>query len=134
MNNDVSLLSNNVLVRELIDGGDVHHIFPKEYLKSNGYEKSMYNQEGNYAFLDTQVNKSIGKKAPNVYFQEAKTQCDTGVITVGSITDFEQLKKNLLTNCVPLDVFEMDHTRYAEFLEKRRVMMAKKIREYYESL
>ena len=134
MNNDVSLLSNNVLVRELIDGGDVHHIFPKEYLKSNGYEKSMYNQEGNYAFLDTQVNKSIGKKAPNVYFQEAKTQCNTGVITVGSITDFEQLKKNLLTNCVPLDVFEMDHTRYAEFLEKRRVMMAKKIREYYESL
>ena len=49
MMNDVSLLSNNVLVRELIDGGDVHHIFPKEYLKTNGYEKSLYNQEGNYA-------------------------------------------------------------------------------------
>jgi len=28
MMNDGSLLSNNVLVRELIDGGDVHHVFP----------------------------------------------------------------------------------------------------------
>lgn len=134
MNNDISLLSNNVLVRELIDDGDVHHIFPKEYLKSKGFEKSMYNQEGNYAFLDSQVNKSIGKKAPNVYFPEARTQCETGVITIGSITDLEQLKKNMKTNCVPEDVFDMDHTRYTEFLEKRRVMMAKKIRAYYESL
>lgn len=132
--NDVSLLSNNVLVRELIDGGDVHHIFPKEYLKSNGYEKSMYNQEGNYAFLDTQVNKSIGKKAPNVYFNEAREQCKTGVISIGSITNYDQLIENLKTNCVPEDIFEMDHTRYAEFLEKRRVLMAQKIRKYYESL
>ena len=134
MMNDVSLLSNNVLVRELIDGGDVHHIFPKEYLKANGYEKSMYNQEGNYAFLDTQVNKSIGKKAPNDYFPEARKQCETGEITIGSITDYDQLMANLETNCVPTDVFEMDHTHYSEFLEKRRIMMAKKIRKYYESL
>ncbi len=134
MMNDVSLLSNNVLVRELIEGGDVHHIFPKEYLKAKGYEKSRYNQEGNYAFLDTQVNKSIGKKAPNVYFTEALKQCETGVITIGSITDYDQLMANLETNCVPVEVFEMDHTRYPEFLEKRRVLMARKIRKYYESL
>lgn len=134
MMNDVSLLSNNILVRELIDGGDVHHIFPKEYLKANGFEKSAYNQEGNYAFLDTQVNKSIGKKAPNEYFPEALKQCETGEITIGSITDFDQLLENLKTNCVPEEVFDMDHTRYSEFLEKRRVMMAKKIRKYYESL
>lgn len=134
MTNDVSLLSNNVLVRELIDDGDVHHIFPKEYLKTNGHEKSSYNQDGNYAFLDPQVNKSIGKKAPNVYFQEAREQCENGIITIGSITDYDQLLQNLKTNCVPEDVFDMDHTRYKEFLEKRRVMMARKIREYYEKL
>ncbi len=134
MMNDVSLLSNNVLVRELIDGGDVHHIFPKEYLKDYHYEKSMYNQEANYAFLDTQVNKSIGKKAPNAYFPEAKKQCETGIITIGSITDFNQLMENLRTNCVPEEVFDMDHARYTEFLEKRRMMMAKKIRKYYEML
>ena len=134
MMNDVSLLSNNVLVRELIDDGDVHHIFPKEYLKQNGFEKSQYNQDGNYAYLDTQVNKTIGKKAPNVYFSEAKKQCKTGIVTIGSITDYDQLLSNLETNCVPEDVFDMDHTRYAEFLEKRRIMMAKKIRAYYETL
>ena len=134
MMNDVSLLSNNILVRDLIDGGDVHHIFPKEYLKANGYEKSMYDQEGNYAFLDTQVNKSIGKKAPNVYFPEARQQCEAGEITIGSITDYDQLIENLKTNCVPEEVFDMDHTRYNEFLDKRRVMMAQKIRKYYESL
>ena len=134
MMNDVSLLSNNVLVRELIDGGDVHHIFPKEYLKQNSFEKSQYNQEGNYAYLDTQVNKSIGKKAPNVYFPEAREQCKTGVISIGSITDYDQLLANLETNCVPVDVFDMDYTRYNEFLQKRRVMMAKKIRAYYEAL
>ena len=134
MMNDVSLLSNNVLVRELIDGGDVHHIFPKEYLKSNGYEKSMYNQEGNYAFLDTQVNKTIGKLSPNEYFAMALEQCETGEIKIGSITNFDQLMENLEINCVPQEVFDMDHIRYAEFLEKRRVMMANKIRKYYESL
>ena len=134
MRNDVSLLSNNVLVRELIDGGDVHHIFPKEYLKANGYEKSMYNQDGNYAFLDTQVNKSIGKKAPNVYFNEAKNQCKTGVITIGSITDYDQLKENLKVNCVPEEIFDMDYTCYEDFLGERRIMMANKIRKYYESL
>ena len=132
--NDVSLLSNNVLVRELIEGGDVHHIFPKEYLKSNGYEKSRYNQEGNFAYLDTQVNKTIGKKAPNEYFNEARKQCETGIITIGSITNYNQLIENLTINCVPVEVFDMDHTRYSEFLEKRRIMMAKKIRKYYESL
>lgn len=134
MMNDVSLLSNNILVRDLIEGGDVHHIFPKEYLKANGYEKSMYNQEGNYAFLDTQVNKSIGKKSPDEYFPEALKQCETGVITIGSITNKDQLMANLATNCVPEDVFGMNHTHYKDFLEKRRTMMAKKIRTYYESL
>ncbi len=134
MMNDVSLLSNNVLVRELIEGGDVHHIFPKEYLKANGYEKSSYNQNGNYAFLDTQVNKSIGKKAPNDYFRIVRDQCETKAISIGSITDHDQLMANLATNCVPEDVFDMDYARYAEFLEKRRLMMAQKIRKYYEAL
>ena len=134
MMNDVSLLSNNILVRDLIDGGDVHHIFPKEYLKTYHLDKSMYNQEGNYAFLDSQINKSIGKKAPNEYFPEARKQCETGVITIGSITDYDQLMENLRVNCVPEDVFDMDYTRFEEFLEKRRMMMARKIRAYYEAL
>lgn len=133
--NDVSLLSQNICVKELIElGGDVHHIFPKQYLKDNGFEKTQYNQEGNYAFLDRPVNESIGKKAPNEYFKIAQEQCDTKVIKCGSITDIEELKRNLAMNCVPEDVCDMDYTRYAEFLEKRRKLMAEKIKRYYYGL
>lgn len=133
--NDVSLLSQNICIKELIElGGDVHHIFPKQYLKDNGFEKNQYNQEANYAYLDRPVNVSIGKQAPIDYFRIAREQCDTKVIKCGSITDIEALKRNLEANCVPEDVFNMDHTRYAEFLEKRRALMAQKIKKYYYSL
>lgn len=133
--NDISLLSNNLQVRDLLlTASDVHHVFPKDYLKSLGYERGKYNQVANYAFLDAQVNKSIGKKAPTVYFREALAQCDTGIITCGSITDRDVLMKNLQMNCIPLEVFDMDESRYGEFLEKRRELMAQKIRNHYESL
>lgn len=44
------------------------------------------------------------------------------------------LRANLAINCIPEDIFEMDYTRYDEFLTKRRVLMAQKIRKYYENL
>ena len=133
--NDLSLLSNCITVKDLIEvAGDVHHIFPKEYLKAAGYERNLYNQDANYAYLDPQVNKSIGKKAPHEYFAEALKQCETKKITCGSITDLEQLKQNLATNCIPFAVTQMGHENYTEFLEARRKLMAQKIRVYYYKL
>jgi hypothetical protein len=135
MNAEISLLSTNVTVRELILlGGDIHHIFPKEYLKEKGFEKNKYNQEGNYVYLDRPVNQSIGKKSPKEYFRMAVEQCETKKVACGAITDIEQLKKNLEINCVPYEVVEMEYDRYDEFLAKRRSLMAKKIKNYYESL
>ncbi len=134
-NNDMSLLSNNITVKDLIDiSGDVHHIFPKEYLKSNGFSKNLYNQDANYAYLDTQVNKSIGKKAPCEYFAEAFKQCETKEITCGSITDMDILKENLSANCIPIEACNMTYADYESFLEKRRELMAKKIKYFYYSL
>lgn len=134
-NNDMSLLSNNITVKDLIDiSGDVHHIFPKEYLKSNGFSKNLYNQDANYAYLDTQVNKSIGKKAPCEYFAEAFKQCETKEITCGSITDIDILKENLSANCIPIEACNMTYADYESFLEKRRELMAKKIKHFYYSL
>lgn len=133
--NDMSLLSNNISVRYLIEmAGDVHHIFPKEYLKASGFSRNLYNQNANYAYLDTQVNKSIGKKSPHQYFMEAVTQCDTHIITCGSITDVDVLKNNLEENCIPFDVCNMNHTDYEAFLAERRKRMALKIKDYYYSL
>lgn len=134
--NDISLLSNNVPVRELIVlGGDVHHIFPKQYLVDNHFDKTQYNQEANYVFLDRPVNISIGKKAPNIYFAEAKNRCFSDSSgQSGLINDIDKFYANLEVNCVPIETIEMNYTNYNEFLEKRRKLMAAKIKKYYYSL
>lgn len=87
----------------------------------------------NYALLDTGVNISIGKRAPNEYFSAALAQCETGTIIVGTITDTEYFWANLKTNCIPNDV-SMSAEDYPVFFQKRRKMMAAKIRDYYYSL
>ena len=134
--NDRSLLSNSSRVTDLITvAGDVHHIFPKEFLKESGIaDKTKYNQVANYAFLDTGVNISIGKKAPNDYFSAALAQCNSGEISVGTITDEDDFWSNLDSNCIPHEVIGMIADDYSDFLQKRREMMAKKIRDYYYSL
>lgn len=133
--NDISLLSSNITVRELINlGGDVHHVFPKQYLINNHFAKNQYNQDANYAYLDRPVNESIGKKAPNEYFGIALKQCKTKIAECGSIIDEQQLYDNLAANCIPVEVFNMGHEDYEVFLEKRRLLMAKKIRMFYEKL
>jgi hypothetical protein len=61
--NDISMLSTNITVRELIHlGGDVHHVFPKQYLINHNYAKSQYNQDANYAYLDRPVKELKGFK------------------------------------------------------------------------
>jgi hypothetical protein len=133
--NDISLLSNSTTVRDLIEiFGDIHHIFPKAYLKKNGFDKQLYNQNGNFAFLDTQVNKGISDDAPNIYFPKAFKQCETKIIECGSITDQKLLKQNLQANCIPDGIEAMDFHDYESFLKQRRSLMAQKIRHYYESL
>lgn len=133
--NDLSLLSNSITVKDLIEvAGDVHHIFPKEYLKSAGYERNLYNQNANYAYLDAGVNKSIGKKAPCEYFREAFKQCDTKQIVCGDITDADKLRADLEANCIPLDIVDMTSDDYPEFLQARRKAMARKIKKYYYDL
>ena len=132
---DNSLLSQNIRVSELITlGGDVHHIFPKKYLVEHGFDRTQYNQTANYAYLDTPVNISIGKKAPKDYFSVALAQCGQETAESGSILNEKDLRANLAINCIPEDIFEIDYTRYDDFLAKRRSLMAKKIRKYYENL
>lgn len=133
---DRSLLSNSAKVYDLVAvTGDVHHIFPKKYLQENGFnDKNLYNQVANYAYLDTGVNISIGKKEPKDYFSCALSGCKGEAQTVGTITDESEFWANLETNCIPHDVVSMTYADYTDFLKQRREMMAKKIRKYYESL
>lgn len=130
-----SLLS-HIPVGELVNlGGDIHHIFPKQYLVDNGYDKHEYNQVANYAYLDTPINIKIGKKAPLIYMNEAldaiKNTADTSFKSIKSEAEFF---KNLEDNCIPTDILKMDHTCYQTFLEARRVKMTELIKTYYHSL
>lgn len=131
--NETSLLSNNIGIKELIDlGGDVHHIFPKQYLKEQGLEKNQYNQNANYVYLDRPVNESIGKLPPYEYFSIAKRQCSEDVTKpIGSINNIDLLERNLAMNCIPNDIFKMDFESYSRFLQERRTLMAQKIKDYY---
>lgn len=115
--------------------GDVHHIFPKQYLRNNGYnEKIQYNQIANFTYLDTQVNKDISDAAPNVYFTNAIKQCEEGNARYGNITDLNCLKTNMAENCIPEQIVDMDYSDYPDFLIARRKLMAAKIKDYYFSL
>lgn len=126
--NETSLLSNNIGIKELIDlGGDVHHIFPKQYLKEQGLEKNQYNQNANYVYLDRPVNESIGKLPPYEYFSIAKRQCSEDVTKpIGSINNIDLLERNLAMNCIPNDIFKMDFESYSRFLQERRTLMAQR--------
>jgi hypothetical protein len=135
-NNDISLLSSSIKVTELVNVmGDVHHIFPREYLKKNNIaDRAKYNQVANFAYLDTQVNISIGKRAPADYFSVSADQCITKSQVVGTITDRDELNRNLMVNSIPGNIFAMTCTDYDEFLLLRRRLMARKIQEYYNKL
>ena len=133
---DRALFSSSTKVTDLISvAGDVHHIFPREYLKQNGVvDRSKYNQVANYVYLDTQVNISIGKKAPSEYFKAALEQCSSDEMRVGTIKNEADFYSNLEANCIPRDVVNMTYTDYEEFLLARRKLMAAKIKKYYWSI
>ncbi len=131
-----SMLMNGTKVADLINiSGDVHHIFPRAYLKRNGIDsKTKYNQVANYIYLDTQVNKAISDNAPNVYFREALNQCETKEIIYGNISEEALMRNNLKENCIPEGIENMDATNYDEFLAKRRALMAQLVKRYYNGL
>ncbi|MBF1502590.1 GmrSD restriction endonuclease domain-containing protein [Prevotella pallens] len=131
-----ALFSNGTKVGYLITlMGEVHHIFPKQYLRNNGFnERIQYNQIANFTYLDTQVNKDISDAAPNVYFTNAIKQCEEGNARYGNITDLNCLKTNMAENCIPEQIVDMDYSDYPDFLIARRKLMAAKIKDYYFSL
>ena len=131
-----ALFSNGTKVGYLITlMGNVHHIFPKQYLRNNGFnERIQYNQIANFTYLDTQVNKEISDNAPNVYFTNAIEHCEKGCSLYGNIADINCLKTNMAENCIPGQIMNMDYSDYPDFLIARRKLMAAKIKDYYYSL
>ena len=133
---DNTLFTNGFKVADVITNvGDIHHIFPKAYLrKAIDTPQRLYNQVANYTYLEKRINIAIGEKCPGEYFSQARDAIKSGAGYFGDIADQGILLSNLEVNCIPEGIFDMNADDYEDFLAQRRILMAKKIRNYYESL
>lgn len=118
----------------LLNRSDVHHLFPRKYLKDQGLARGQYNQIANFALAQSEINVAVGAKAPGIYFQDLLKQCNGGKRKYGGITDLDELKENLREHCIPEDIFNGLADDYDAFLEERRKLMAVKIRKYFKTL
>lgn len=133
--NDRGFLSKDVLVSDLISlRGDIHHLFPKDYLKKNGLDRGKYNQIANYVYMQSEINIKVGNKPPIDYFEVITKQMADNNQQVSGITSEQELLHNLKMNCVPLEIRQMSINDYNDFLILRRALMAQKIKSYYFSL
>jgi Uncharacterized conserved protein len=129
---DKGFLSRDISVSDLIlHRGDVHHVFPRDYLKKYSIKSSQYNQIANYVYMQSEININIGNKSPDIYFKELKDQCETGSTIFGGITDLNMLYENLKMNCIPNEIFDMNIEHYDNFLALRRKLIAEKLKNYY---
>ena len=129
-------LSKQITVQSLIEQrGDIHHIFPKKYLQRNGIDnRKDYNQIANYVYTQSEINIKIKDDAPCDYMARMKQQVSGEGSFYGGISSMEDLEANLAENCVPIEFMGMDVFDFQVFLDMRRTLMAKYIREYYEGL
>lgn len=131
-NNHKGFLSRNVLVSDLISlRGDIHHLFPKDYLKKNGLDRSKYNQIANYVYMQSEINIKVGSKPPKDYFELIKTQMIENNRQVSGISTEQELLDNLKMNCIPTEIMEMTIDDYQDFLTLRRKLMSNQMKDYY---
>lgn len=100
---------------------DKHHIFPKNYLREIGYDNDRdRNQIANFTYLDYQRNIEISDKAPAQYVSEYREKLGE-----------EEYKLSCEQNALP-ENFEL--MAYPDFLNQRRILMAKIVKKAYEKL
>lgn len=132
---DKGFLSQHVTISDLIAlRGDIHHLFPKDYLKRYGFEKSKYNQIANYAYMQSEINIKVGNRSPKEYFDSIREQIDKDTPLISGISSEDELLANLRQNSVPSEIMEMSFEDYSDFLNLRRRLMSQKIREFYFGL
>ena len=114
--------------------GDIHHLFPKDYLKKSGLGRGDYNQIANYVYMQSEINIKVGNKAPKDYFGLIRNQIMDDQREVSGLRNESELLSNLEMNCVPADIMTMGIEDYSEFLNQRRMLMSQKIKAFYFSL
>lgn len=132
---DRGFLSKDITVRDMLTHhGDIHHVFPKNFLKGRGLSRSKYNQVANYVYVQQEVNIKIGQTAPASYMSAVLDQCETGTARYGAIVRLADLRANLQANCLPDELQAYQPENFDAFLTERRRLMAQKIKRYYAGL
>lgn len=127
---DKGFLSRDITVVDLLmNRCDVHHVYPKKHLKSQGLSRGRYNQIANFVLTQSEINIAIGDKSPETYFKELAEQVNGGQKKYGGITDVGDLCANLRANGIPEFLLEGAIPDYDDFLEERRKLMALKIKK-----
>ena len=135
---DYAFLSSTIKVRQLLeDRGDVHHLFPKDYLIKKGkFSRGKYNQIANYTYTQSEINRAIGNAPPIEYMdlvrQAAKAHDKSS--SYSSILNEEQLLDNLKQHCIPDNFHNLEYDKYEEFLLTRQKLIAQRLKTYYFSL
>jgi hypothetical protein len=133
--NDLGFLSHDFTAKDLVEvKSDVHHFWPRDFLKKNGLTRSQYNQIGNFVLAQSEINIAIGNKEPGVYMKQMLEQCHGGAKRYGNIDDEGTLRTNLAMNCIPEGTESMTLSDYPAFLKARRRLMAQHIKTYFEKL
>ena len=100
---------------------DKHHIFPKHYLETIGFDNDRdRNQIANFTYLDYSTNIEISDDPPIEYVSRYKEKLGAD----GYKTACEQ-------NALPENFETLE---YPVFLEKRRILMSKTVKKAYEEL
>ena len=100
---------------------DKHHIFPKNYLKQQGFDSDRdRNQIANFTYLDYNTNIDIADNPPADYVGRYREKLGE-----------EGYKQACEQNALPLGFETMD---YFTFLEERRKLMSGIIKKAYKKL
>lgn len=98
---------------------EVHHIFPRDFLKKNGYgDRMLINALGNFCFLTKNSNLKISNRSPQEYFPEVENE-HPGALD---------------SQWIPLDAELWKPENYSEFLRQRQALLAEAANKFLDSL
>ncbi len=104
------------------NGLESHHIFPKAVLAKAGYSsgehRRLINEIANRAFLTQKANRTIAASPPGQYLPAV----------------LAARPEALKAQCVPMDQSLWSVDEYPRFLAERRVLLARAMNEYLDSL
>ena len=69
---DKGFLSRDIKVSDLLlNRGDAHHVYPRNFLKKQGLARGRYNQIANFVLAQSEINIAIGEKSPQAVLRRA---------------------------------------------------------------